>query len=58
MLNELITKFEGTWKNMKARCKLRWFTFVMKQCFFPWVHFIQMFVMINISLDLLIGTWI
>ncbi len=26
--------------------------------FFPWVPFIQMFVVINISLDLLIGTWI
>ncbi len=26
--------------------------------FFPLVHFIQMLVVINISLDLLIGTWI
>jgi hypothetical protein len=26
--------------------------------FFPWVPFIQMLVVINISLDLLIGTWI
>jgi hypothetical protein len=26
--------------------------------FFPWVPFIQMLVVINISLDILIGTWI
>ncbi len=26
--------------------------------FFPWVPFIQMHVVINISIDLLIGTWI
>jgi hypothetical protein len=25
--------------------------------FFPWVPFIQMHIVINISLDLLIGTW-
>jgi hypothetical protein len=35
-----------------------WFTFVTKQCFFPWVRFIQMHMVINISLDLLIGIWI
>ncbi len=29
-----------------------------KWCFFPGVLFIQMLVVINISLDLLIGTWI
>jgi len=26
--------------------------------FFPWVSFIQMHVVINISIDILIGTWI
>jgi hypothetical protein len=26
--------------------------------FFPWVPFIQMYTLINISLDLLIGIWI
>jgi uncharacterized protein (DUF2062 family) len=26
--------------------------------FFPWVPFIQMHMVINISLDLIIGTWI
>jgi len=32
--------------------------FCDKIMFFPWVSFIQMHVVINISLDLLIGTWI
>jgi hypothetical protein len=32
--------------------------FCDEMMFFPCVPFIQMFVMINISLDLLIGTWI
>jgi hypothetical protein len=32
--------------------------FCDKMAFFPWVPFIQMHVVINISLDLLIGTWI
>jgi hypothetical protein len=29
-----------------------------KTMFFPWVPFIQMFMMFNISLDILIGIWI
>jgi hypothetical protein len=41
-----------------GRCKLSWFTFVMKRCFFSWVSFIQMHMVINIYLVLLIGTWI
>jgi hypothetical protein len=32
--------------------------FCDKTIFFPWVPFIQMHTVINISLDLLIGTWI
>jgi hypothetical protein len=40
------------------RCTIKCFTIVMKPCFFSWVPFIQMHIMINISLDLLIGTLI
>jgi hypothetical protein len=39
-----------------TRCTIKCFTIVMKRWFFSWVPFIQMQVMINISLDLLIGT--
>jgi hypothetical protein len=51
-----------------GRYTIKWFTFVMKRCFCPkyllfkciwWlIPFIQMHMVINISLDLLIGTWI
>jgi hypothetical protein len=37
--------------------KLWWFTFVTKRCFFHGHQFSQMHMVINISLDLLIGTW-
>jgi hypothetical protein len=54
----MLLKLNGTFM-LKGRCKLWWFTFVTKQCFFfPLVLFIQMLVVINISLDILIGTWI
>jgi hypothetical protein len=33
-------------------------SFLWWNMFFPWIPFIQMLVVINISLDLLIGTWI
>jgi len=32
--------------------------FCDEMMFFPWVPFIQMHIVINISLDLLIGIWI
>jgi hypothetical protein len=32
--------------------------FCDEMVFFPWVPFIQMHAVINISLDLMIGTWI
>jgi hypothetical protein len=32
--------------------------FCGEMVFFPWLPFIQMLAAINISLDLLIGTWI
>jgi hypothetical protein len=32
--------------------------FYDEMLFFPWVRFIQMHMVINISLDLLIETWI
>jgi hypothetical protein len=32
--------------------------FCDEMMFFPWVPFTQMHVMINISIDLLIGSWI
>jgi hypothetical protein len=32
--------------------------FCDEMVFFPWVPFIQLHMVINISLDLLIGTWI
>ncbi len=32
--------------------------FCDEKMFFPWVPFIQMLMVINISLDLVIGTWI
>jgi hypothetical protein len=47
-----------TWKPYEGRCKLQWLIFCGKTMFFPWVPFIQMHVMINVSFDILIGTWI
>jgi hypothetical protein len=32
--------------------------FCDKMVFFPWVPFIQMYMVTNISLDLLIGPWV
>jgi hypothetical protein len=32
--------------------------FCDKMMFFPWVPFIQMHMVINVSLNLIIGTWI
>ncbi len=49
--------FQTTKLCIWGRCKLQWFTFVTRQCFFPWVPLFQMHMMINICLDLLIGTW-
>jgi hypothetical protein len=45
------------------QCFLRWMQAMMvhfcdETMFFPWVPFIQMHMVINISLNLLIGIWI
>jgi len=59
MKNNIVHDLSTTHNIMVGRCIIECLTIVMKWGFvFPWVPFLQMHMVTNISLDLLIGIWI